>query len=86
MAKVTRDRLMTALARRHPHFAWERNSGYGTDVHRGAIAVHGLTPHHRRSFCEEVQGSLDFSDDVVSSTPVREPEPREELPGVSPRR
>ncbi|MFN4772450.1 ribonuclease HII [Gemmatimonas sp.] len=86
MAKVTRDRLMTALARRHPHFAWERNSGYGTDVHRGALAVHGLTPHHRRSFCVEAQGSLDFSDLVVPTPPVREPSPREELPDESPRR
>lgn len=58
VAKVTRDRLMTALARRHPHFGWERNAGYGTPVHRAALAEHGLTPHHRRSFCLDEQPSL----------------------------
>ncbi|MDA0787109.1 MAG: ribonuclease HII, partial [Proteobacteria bacterium] len=29
-AKVTRDRLMAALARDHPGYGWERNAGYGT--------------------------------------------------------
>jgi ribonuclease HII len=58
IAKVTRDRLMTTLARRYPGFAWERNSGYGTAQHRQALAEHGLTPHHRRSFCLDEQVSL----------------------------
>ena len=62
IAKVTRDRLMTSLARRHPHFAWERNSGYGTPFHRHALAEHGLTPHHRRSFCLDEQVSLAFGE------------------------
>jgi ribonuclease HII len=66
VAKVTRDRLMTALAVRHPHFAWERNSGYGTTVHRHALTQFGLTPHHRRSFCLETQVSLDL--DPVPAT------------------
>ena len=50
VAKVTRDRLMHALARRHPDYAWERNVGYGTLAHLEGIARAGLTPHHRRSF------------------------------------
>ncbi|NCW45029.1 MAG: ribonuclease HII [Gemmatimonadaceae bacterium] len=62
VAKVTRDRLMTALARRYPHFGWERNSGYGTVLHRHALAEHGLTAHHRRSFCLDEQVSLVFGD------------------------
>lgn len=62
IAKVTRDRLMSSLARRHPHFAWERNSGYGTLAHRQALAEHGLTPHHRRSFCLDEQVSLLLDD------------------------
>jgi ribonuclease HII len=66
IAKVTRDRLMTALATRYPHFAWERNSGYGTPFHRNALAERGLTPHHRRSFCLDEQVSLVF-DDVTST-------------------
>ena len=50
IAKVTRDRLMQALARRHPHYHWETNVGYGTRAHQAGLASHGLTPHHRRSF------------------------------------
>ena len=50
VAKVTRDRIMTALARRNPGFAWERNAGYGTAAHRTAIQRRGVTPHHRLSF------------------------------------
>ncbi len=58
VAKVTRDRLMHALALRYDRYAWERNSGYGTKVHRAAVDLHGLTPHHRRSFCLDEQVSL----------------------------
>lgn len=50
IAKVTRDREMAALAETHPHYGWERNAGYGTAEHKAAIAAHGLTPAHRRSF------------------------------------
>jgi ribonuclease HII len=58
VAKVTRDRLMRALARRHPGYAWTRNVGYGTAEHRAAIERHGLTAHHRRSFCARLQTEL----------------------------
>jgi ribonuclease HII len=58
VAKVTRDRLMHALAVRYDGYAWERNSGYGTAVHRTALDERGLTPHHRRSFCLDEQVSL----------------------------
>jgi ribonuclease HII len=50
VAKVTRDRIMRALARRHPHYAWESNVGYSTRAHFAAIANFGVTVHHRRSF------------------------------------
>jgi ribonuclease HII len=50
VAKVTRDRLMRALAARHPWYRWETNAGYGTADHHAGLAAHGLTPHHRRSF------------------------------------
>ncbi len=49
-AKVVRDRIMAALARRHPGFGWERNAGYPTVEHRAALVRLGATPHHRRSF------------------------------------
>jgi ribonuclease HII len=50
VAKVTRDRIMHALARRHPSYAWESNVGYSTRAHFQAIAAFGVTVHHRRSF------------------------------------
>ena len=50
VAKVTRDRLMHALARRHPVYGWDHNAGYGTAEHLAALAQHGSTRHHRASF------------------------------------
>ena len=50
LAKVTRDREMTALARDFPGYGWERNMGYGTAAHLAGLARLGITPHHRRSF------------------------------------
>jgi ribonuclease HII len=58
IAKVTRDRLMRALALRHPHYRWETNAGYGTAEHQAGLASHGLTAHHRRSFGPVSQLSL----------------------------
>jgi len=50
IAKVTRDRIMRALAAEHPHYGWESNAGYGTKKHQDGLAKFGVTPHHRRSF------------------------------------
>jgi ribonuclease HII len=50
VAKVARDRLMAVLAGDFPNYGWERNAGYGTAEHRAGLQVHGITPHHRRSF------------------------------------
>lgn len=60
VAKVTRDRLMRALALRHPHYRWETNAGYGTPEHRSGLDAHGLTAHHRRSFGPVYQLTLPF--------------------------
>lgn len=50
IAKVTRDRLMRDLDEQYPDYGFARHMGYGTRDHRAAIAQHGLTPVHRRSF------------------------------------
>jgi ribonuclease HII len=50
VAKVTRDRIMRALARRYQGYGWETNVGYATREHGAAILALGPTPHHRRSF------------------------------------
>ena len=51
LAKVTRDLLMTRLGRRYPQYIWDHNAGYTTREHVAGLAAHGITPHHRRSFC-----------------------------------
>jgi ribonuclease HII len=64
VAKVTRDRLMTALAGRYPDYEWGRNSGYGTPDHLRGLDRAGATPHHRRSFSPVRQLSLELTDPV----------------------
>src|SRR5437762_9898955 len=51
LAKVTRDLLMTRLARRYPQYIWEHNAGYTTRDHVRGLTSYGITPHHRKSFC-----------------------------------
>lgn len=61
VAKVTRDRLMTALGARHPAYGWQRNAGYGTPEHQQALLDGGLSPHHRLSFAPVGQLALDLA-------------------------
>jgi ribonuclease HII len=52
VAKVHRDQLMGRLAQRYIHAfgCWENDVGYPSPAHRAALAAHGPTPHHRRTF------------------------------------
>ena len=50
LAKVTRDRYMTALARKYPQYGFEKHKGYGTKQHYAAIREFGPSPAHRMSF------------------------------------
>lgn len=50
MAKVVRDRIMTALAADFPPYGFESNKGYPAPVHRGALATHGPCAIHRLSW------------------------------------
>jgi ribonuclease HII len=60
LAKVTRDRIMHALAGRYPNYRWEKNVGYSTPAHLQLLAAHGPCAHHRRSFMPVSQLSLDL--------------------------
>jgi ribonuclease HII len=53
VAKVTRDRLMIEFDEIYPGYAFASNKGYGTKAHYEGIALHGLTPIHRRTFLGE---------------------------------
>ena len=50
LAKVTRDRLMTELAKEYPVYGFEKHKGYGTKAHIEAIKEHGPCVYHRLSF------------------------------------
>ena len=50
LAKVSRDRLMVEHDARWPAYGFAQHKGYGTKVHRAAIAAHGPCPIHRLSF------------------------------------
>lgn len=62
LAKTYRDEYMRNLHNEFPQYKWVTNKGYGTKEHRQAIAMHGPSPYHRRSFnwtvealCEEIE-------------------------------
>jgi ribonuclease HII len=50
VAKVYRDRLMEVLHAQDPRYGFDRHKGYGTPDHLAALARHGTSPAHRRSF------------------------------------
>jgi ribonuclease HII len=50
LAKVTRDRLMTRLHDADPRYGFHRHKGYATPEHLAAMAQHGYSTAHRRSF------------------------------------
>ena len=50
LAKVTRDALMVELDAHYPHYGFAVHKGYPTAMHLQALATHGVSPVHRRSF------------------------------------
>ena len=57
LAKVARDRFMTALHEQPPDYGFASHAGYPTAFHREALKAHGPSPWHRRSF-KPVQAAL----------------------------
>jgi len=69
IAKVTRDRWMTDLDRRHPEYGFVRHKGYGTAAHIQALLKYGAIAQHRRSFrpvrdIEAIRGRLHHADSM----------------------
>lgn len=50
LAKTYRDDYMDELDSEYPIYDWKKNKGYPTPKHRAAIAEHGISPYHRRSY------------------------------------
>ncbi|MBO7368337.1 MAG: ribonuclease HII [Paludibacteraceae bacterium] len=50
LAKTYRDDYMNSIAAEYPAYGWDINKGYPTKKHRAAIAEHGISPYHRKTF------------------------------------
>jgi ribonuclease HII len=50
LAKTYRDRLMERLDALYPQYHLAQNKGYPTEIHRLAVARHGPSPCHRKTF------------------------------------
>jgi ribonuclease HII len=50
LAKTTRDALMMQLHEEFPAYLWAENKGYSAPAHIAALAEHGPSVHHRRSW------------------------------------
>ena len=50
VAKVYRDSRMCQLDREYPQYGLASHKGYSTPEHKQALAAHGPSPLHRRSF------------------------------------
>jgi len=71
IAKVTRDRLMCALAQDCPGYGFESHKGYSVPEHLEALDRLGPTVHHRRLFApvvaaREKQLALVFEPGIVT--------------------
>jgi len=51
VAKVCRDAYMCRLHEKYPVYGFDKHKGYGTRLHMDNIIKHGLSRHHRKSFC-----------------------------------
>lgn len=54
LAKVARDHAMLALDAEYPQYAFAKNKGYPTRLHRERILQYGPCPAHRRTFLKKL--------------------------------
>lgn len=50
LAKVARDHEMQKLHAQYPQYGFDAHKGYGTAAHMAALAAHGVSSVHRRSY------------------------------------
>lgn len=62
LAKESRDQEMRELDQEYPEYGFAKHKGYGTALHKKALAKHGPCPAHRRSFApvREAQNPVAF--------------------------
>jgi len=60
IAKVTRDKIMSAYAIEFPQYGFDQHQGYATADHLAMLRAHGPCRIHRRSFAPVAQATLDL--------------------------
>jgi ribonuclease HII len=50
LAKTARDAEMLQLHLQYPNYGFDRHKGYPVPIHLAALAAHGVSPIHRRSY------------------------------------
>ncbi len=50
IAKVSRDKMMADLDKKHPEYGFGKHKGYGTADHRSALVKYGVSNMHRKSY------------------------------------
>ena len=50
IAKFSRDKFISTLAKKNNGYGWDQNFGYGTKQHLKAIKKLGINKHHRKTF------------------------------------
>lgn len=58
LAKTTRDHIMQYIDNQYPVYNWKQNKGYPTIEHKNAVAEHGMSPYHRKTFNMSIQLKL----------------------------
>ena len=58
LAKTTRDHIMQELDSQYSMYNWKQNKGYPTIEHKNAVAEHGMSPYHRKTFNLSIQLKL----------------------------
>lgn len=58
LAKTTRDHIMQDIDNQYPVYNWKQNKGYPTIEHKNAVAEHGMSPYHRKTFNMSIQLKL----------------------------
>jgi ribonuclease HII len=69
VAKVTRDRLMCALAQDCPGYGFEQHKGYAVPEHLAALDRLGPSAHHRSLFAPVVAARVKHHPDIIVPEP-----------------
>lgn len=54
IAKVTRDKYMKKIHKKHPAYNFDKHKGYGTKKHIKTIKKNGMSPIHRHTFLKNI--------------------------------